>query len=172
MHLRPSVLTARGGLLGFAVVHESGSSGADGPDAGLEARAADGDLWAIEQVGLCRMRASGCADPRSPGFDDLQRAAHEGSPSAMYRVGAVLLDTGTSHERHEGERWLRRAADVFTAASIDLGSRLCLGDGVDAALVEGRQLLRGAVKRGSRLAMFTLAAVERERDDVPRARVD
>jgi len=126
----------------------------------LRNRAQDGDMYAMEKLGLRLLTGDGL--PKSPeeGLGWVKKSAELGNPFAMEKLAAYELDRcETPDSSAEGERWLRTAVEHgYGVAIVALGSRLITGDGLAPDPKQGEQLLREAARQGSQIAMTKLGA--------------
>jgi len=122
----------------------------------LRNRADDGDLYAMEKLGLRLLTGDGL--PKSPeeGLGWLKKSAELGNPFAMEKLAQYEFDENeTPDSSAEGERWLRTAVEHgYRLAMVALGSRLMTGDGLPLDPKQGQQLLREAARQGSQIAMI------------------
>ncbi len=124
----------------------------------LRNRAQDGDLYAMEKLGLRLLTGDGLPKSLDEGIEWLKKAAELGNPFAMEKLAEYELDANeTPGSSAEGERWLRTAVEHgYRVAMVALGSRLMTGDGLPPEPKEGEQLLREAARQGSQIAMIKL----------------
>lgn len=124
----------------------------------LRSSAQDGDLYAMEKLGLRLLNGDGLTKSVDEGRGWLTKSAELGNPFAMEKLAEYILDeSGTPDSSAEGERWLRNAVEHgHRFAAVSLGSRLIKGDGLAPDPQQGEQLLREAAKQDSQIAMIKL----------------
>jgi len=124
----------------------------------LRNRAQDGDLYAMEKLGLRLLTGDGLPKSMEEGLGWLKKSAELGNPSAMEKLAEYVLDENqTRHSLAEGERWLHKAIEHgYRLAMVTLGSRLITADGLAANPEHGEKLLREAARQGSQIAMTKL----------------
>ena len=124
----------------------------------LRNRAQDGDLYAMEKLGMRLLTGDGLPKSLDEGLGWLRKSAELGNPFAMEKLAEYELDENeTPGSSAEGERWLRTAVERgYRVATVALGSRLITGDGLAPDHQQGKQLLREAAQQGSQIAMIKL----------------
>lgn len=124
----------------------------------LRNRAQDGDLYAMEKLGLRLLRGDGLSKSTEEGLEWLERSANLGNPFAMEKLAEYELDENeTPDSSAEGERWLRTAVERgYRLAIVALGSRLITGNGLAPDPEQGQQLLHEGAHHGSQIAMIKL----------------
>ena len=124
----------------------------------LRNSAQEGDLYAMEKLGLRLLNGDGLPKSVAEGLGWLSKSAELGNPFAMEKLAEYELDENNgSDSRAEGERWLHNAVEHgHRFAIVSLGSRLITGDGLAPDPKQGEQLLRNAAKQGSQIAMIKL----------------
>jgi len=124
----------------------------------LRSSAQNGDLYAMEKLGLRLLTGDGL--PKSPkdGLEWLKTSAELGNPFAMEKLAEYELEEDASPDRSaEGERWLRNAVEHgHRLAMVDLGTRLITGNGLAPDPKQGEHLVREAAQQGSKIAMIKL----------------
>ena len=121
-------------------------------------RAQDGDLYAMEKLGLRLLTGDGLLKSLEEGLAWLKKSAELGNPFAMEKLAEYELDEKeTPGSSAEGERWLRNAVERgHRLAMINLGTRLITGNGLGRNPEEGERLLREAANHHSQMAMIKL----------------
>ena len=124
----------------------------------LRTSAQDGDLYAMEKLGLRLLTGDGLPKSIEEGLKWLKKSAELGNPFAMEKLAAYEIDENeTPGSCADGERWLRTAVENGRRfAMVSLGSRLITGDGLAPDPKQGEQLLREAAQQGSQIAMIKL----------------
>ena len=124
----------------------------------LRSSAQDGDLHAMEKLGLRLLTGDGLPKSIEEGLRWLKKSAELGNPFAMEKLAEYDLDENeTRHSSAEGEHWLRKAVEHgYRFAMVALGSRLITGRGLPANPERGEELLREAARQGSQIAMTKL----------------
>ena len=124
----------------------------------LRTSAQDGDLYAMEKLGLRLLTGDGLPKSIEEGLKWLKKSAELGNPFAMEKLAAYEIDENeTPGSCADGERWLRTAVENGRRfAMVSLGSRLITGDGLAPDPKQGEQLLREAALQGSQIAMIKL----------------
>ncbi len=124
----------------------------------LRNRAQDGDLYAMEKLGLRLMTGDGVPKSLDEGLAWLRKSAELGNLFAMEKLAGYELDENeTPGSFAEGERLLRTAAERgHRLAAVNLGTRLITGNGLAPDHDQGERLLREAVREGSQIAMIKL----------------
>ncbi len=124
----------------------------------LRIRAQDGDLYAMEKLGLRLLNGDGLPKSGEEGLGWLRKSAELGNPFAMEKLGEYELDENNASDScAEGERWLRNAIELgHRLAMVSLGSRLITGDGLPSDPERGEQLLREAAHQDIQIAMIKL----------------
>jgi TPR repeat protein len=124
----------------------------------LRTSAQDGDLFAMEKLGLRLLTGDGLSKSPKEGLEWLKKSAELGNPFAMEKLAEYELDEDASPDSSaDGERWLRNAvAHGHRFAMVSLGSRLMTGDGLTPDPGQGERLLREAAQQGSQIAMIKL----------------
>ncbi len=121
-------------------------------------RAQDGDIYAMEKLGLRLLSGDGLPKSVEEGLEWLKKSAELGSPFAMEKLAEYELDQNDAPDAStEGGRWLRNAVDRgHRLAMVNLASRLITGDGLAPDPKQGEHLLREAAQQGSQIAMIKL----------------
>ena len=96
----------------------------------LRSSAQNGDLYAMEKLGLRLLTGDGL--PKSPkeGLKWLKKSAELGNSFAMEKLAMIKLGTyllsgwGLNHNQEEGLRWLRRAGATTASQLLELGLQL------------------------------------------------
>ena len=124
----------------------------------LRNRAQDGDLYAMEKLGLRLLTGDGLPKSTEEGLGWLKKSAELGNPFAMEKLAEYELDENeTPGSSAEGERWLRTAVERgHRLAMVNLGTRLITGNGLAPDPAGGERLLREAAREGSQIAMIKL----------------
>lgn len=132
----------------------------------------NGDVYAMERLGLRLCTGDGMPVAKDEGLHWLRKAAELGNFVAMIRMADVLLDSNSSQDtRVEAEQWHQRAiAGGYTFAQICLGCRLIAGHGLRPDPDKGLHLLTEVASRGIQLAHFRLAAYLIEGIGIPQNR--
>ncbi len=97
----------------------------------LRTSAQDGDLYAMEKLGLRLLTGDGLPKSIEEGLGWLKKSAELGNPFAMEKLAQYELDEDdTPDSSADGERWLRNAIENgHRFAIVSLGSRLITGAG-------------------------------------------
>lgn len=124
----------------------------------LRSSTENGDLYAMEKLGLRLLTGDGLQKSVDEGLAWLKKSAEMGNPFAMEKLAEYVLDEEkTPNSSALGERWLRTAVEHgHRLAMVNLGGRLITGNGLPADPVQGEQLLREASGEGSQIAMIKL----------------
>ncbi len=126
----------------------------------LRNRAQEGDLYAMEKLGLRLRTGDGLPKSLEEGLAWLKKSAELGNPFAMEKLAEYEFDENeTPGSSAEGERWLRNAVERGNRlAMISLGTRLITGNGLARNPEQGERLLREAARQGNQVAMIKLGA--------------
>ncbi len=124
----------------------------------LRTTAQNGDLYAMEKLGLRLLTGSGLPKSIEEGLGWLKKSAELGNPFAMEKLAQYELDENDAlNSAANGERWLRKAVEHgHRYAVVSLGTRLITGDGLEPDPEQGERLLREAAQQGSQIAMIKL----------------
>jgi TPR repeat protein len=124
----------------------------------LRISAQNGDLYAMEKLGLRLLSGDGLTKSLGEGLEWLKKSAELGNPFAMEKLAEYELDEGeTPDSCAEGERWLRAGVEHgYWLAMVALGGRLITGDGLPPDPGQGEHLLHEAARQGSQIAMIKL----------------
>src|SRR6266481_3096880 len=78
----------------------------------LRTSAQDGDLYAMEKLGMRLLTGDGLPKSIDEGLDWLEKSAELGNPFAMEKLAEYKFDEGQTRDSSaEGERWLRKAVE-------------------------------------------------------------
>src|SRR5882762_2688472 len=84
----------------------------------LRSSARDGDLYAMEKLGLRLLIGDGLPKSLEEGLEWLKKSAGLGNPFAMEKLAQYELDENEiSESSAEGEQWLRKAAEHGSRAA-------------------------------------------------------
>jgi TPR repeat protein len=124
----------------------------------LRASAGNGDLYAMEKLGLRLLIGDGLPKSVEEGLEWLRKSAESGNPFAMEELAEYELDEDDKPgSSAEGERWLRNAVERgYRVAMVNLGTRLITGNGLASDAERGERLLCEAAQQGSQIAMIRL----------------
>lgn len=124
----------------------------------LRNRAQNGDLYAMEKIGLRLLTGDGLPKSVEEGLSWLKKSADLGNPFAMEKLAEYHLDEdATAQSTAEGERWLSAAVQHgYRLAMVALGSRLITGNGLTPDPEQGQRLLNEAAGQGSQIAIIKL----------------
>jgi TPR repeat protein len=124
----------------------------------LRISAQDGDLYAMEKLGLRLLTGDGLPKSIEEGLGWLKKSAELGNTFAMEKLAQYELDENDAPDSFaDGERWLRNAIEHgHRFAMVSLGARLITGDVLVPDPEQGERLLREAAQRGSQIAMIKL----------------
>lgn len=147
-------------VYGVTAIDLSFAGGIKNYEQWLRNAANDGNVFAMQRLGVCLIRGEWIGRDEEEGRRWLTQSAESGNPCAMERLAAALFEIEESALYSIcPEYWLNRASELgYCKAAIALGSSLMTGRGIHHDRVRGRDWLTKASIEGSHLAHIKLAS--------------
>jgi TPR repeat protein len=133
--------------------------------------AKQGEVWALNLVGLMYLNGQGLPPNRDTGLHLIHQAAEKGWVNAHYNLTLAYLqgEWGVPVNAHEGIRWLSEAAKQnYTPTQFALGEAYLQGIwGLSADLTRGIHWLRIAAEQNYVKVQFSLGLAHKDGSGVP-----